>query len=34
LHHHRQRQLQQFGEYYAGREVVFTHSQAFKPISH
>jgi hypothetical protein len=26
LHHHRQRQLQQFGEYYAGREVVFTHS--------
>jgi hypothetical protein len=25
-HHHRQRQLQQFGEYYAGREVVFTHS--------
>jgi hypothetical protein len=25
-HHHRQRQLQQFGEYYAGREVVFIHS--------
>jgi hypothetical protein len=25
-HHHRQRQLQQFGEYYAGREVVLTHS--------
>jgi hypothetical protein len=25
-HHHRQWQLQQFGEHYAGREVVFTHS--------
>ena len=25
-HHHRQRQLQQFGEYRAGREVVITHS--------
>jgi hypothetical protein len=25
-HHHRQRQLQQFGKYYACREVVFTHS--------